>query len=201
MSTIRDIGNKLYSNEKKYTPTFLSKLNEIEKKKLRENTDNENAFLILVLYLLLISFVLVMLIIISQSDKHSPYPDDRKFRGDLKSKELSFWDKVYYIIFGRHRVPKHASACTHLTCRKAGTDNSIKQGSSSGNENNNKYDYLSVFNNIKEEGNNSDNSRNELDAQFNDSRKCLIGDGASNNNSSGNDKYSYLGYLDDVELD
>ena len=195
MSTIKDIGNKLYSKEKIYTPTFISKLNDSEKQKLRNNTDDENSFLILVLYLLLISFVIVMLILISQGDKHSPYPDDRKFRGDMKSKELSFLDKVYYLIFGRHRVPNHASACTHLTCRKAGTisgDDNIRQGS-----NDTKYNYLSVFNNVSNNDGN-DNDNNELDAQFNESRKCLIGDAVSNNS---NNKYSYLGYIDDDELD
>jgi hypothetical protein len=201
MSTIKDIGNKLYSNEKIYTPTFISKLNDSEKKKLRDNTDDENSFLILVLYLLLISFVIVMLILISQGDKHSPYPDDRKFRGDKKSKELSFWDKTYYLIFGRHRVPNHASACTHLTCRKAGTmsgnNDTIRQGSTD-----TKYDYLSVFNNISgssDNGNDSGDS-SELDSQFNESRKCLIGNDLSNDNNNG--KYSYLGAsIDDVELD
>lgn len=199
MTTIKDIGNKLYSKEKIYTPTFISKLNDSEKKKLRDNTDNENTFLILVLYLLLISFVIVMLILISQGDKHSPYPDDRKFRGDKKSKELSFWDKLYYLIFGRHRFPNHASACTHLTCRKAGiipSDDNIHQGPED-----TKYDYLSVFNNVSnvDNGYNSDNSDNELDSQFNKSRKCLIGNEMSNSN---NNKYSYLGVsIDNVELD
>lgn len=197
MTTIKDIENKLYSKEKIYTPTFITKLNEIEKQKLRENKDNENSFLILILYLLLISFVVVMLILISQGDKHSPYPDDRKFRGDLKSKELSFWDKVYYLVFGRHRVPKHSSSCNHLTCRKnvSSTDNSIKKGESSNNTDNNKYDYLSVFNNVKEEENNNNNNGNELDAHFNDSRKCLIGNSLTNK-SNNNNKYSYLGYLE-----
>lgn len=198
MTTLKDIGNKLYSKEKKYTPTFISKLNDSEKNKLRDNTDDENSFLILVLYLLLISFVIVMLILISQGDKHSPYPDDRKFRGDIKSKELSFLDKVYYLIFGRHRIPNYASACTHLTCRKAGTmsggDDNIKQGS-----NDTKYDYLNVFDNISNNGNNvNHDDNNELDTQFNESRKCLIANDTSNNN---NNKYAYLGFIDDVELD
>jgi hypothetical protein len=192
MTDINQITKSLYAKEKIYTPTFISKLNDTEKKNLRDNTDSENSFLMLVIYLLLITFVIVMLILISQGDKYNPYPDERKFEGDKKMKEPGFFDKIYFFITGRHRVPTHASSCTHLSCKKANT-HSLNNVSNTVNDN---YNYLSGNQTTKNNfGNNS--STSEYESQFDNSRRCLI-----NNEQGNNNKHSYLSYnIDPVDLD
>jgi hypothetical protein len=202
MSTKQEIEKKLFLSENKYSPTFISKLSDLEKKKLYIKTDEDINLLILILYIMIISFIVIMLIVISQGDKYNQYPDDRKFRNDKKEKkDISFWNKIYYLLFGSLPFKNHKSNTSHLNCEKANCNNQneniIKNNYNDfDNDFDKKYLYLNSFMNNYNSNSDLDSNQNYTN-QFNESRKCLSGSGLSNNM---NDNYSYLG-LDFEQLD
>ena len=206
MDKLKNINKRLLDSNKKYEPVAIAKLSNNDRHKLLTSTSDETSYLILVLYIILILFVSLTILIVIQGDKESPYKIPRKFKGDYeKEKDLTIWDKIYYLIFGTHKVNKYESQCNHLTCKKATYHN---------NENNNSYDiqgkrkilsnndkkyqYLETFinNDIKHYSNcnglSYNNNNNNYTSQFNSSRKCLTGSFNNNNNNNNNNKYSYL---------
>jgi len=188
MSKLKNIENKLFSQEYKYTPTFINKLNAIEKAKLQKTQNEETSLLILIVYILLVVFIVIMIVIISQGDKYNKYPEKRQLIGDIKnndSKNKTFWEKLYYIIFGVLPISvKYKSNTSHLTCVKNGTCNDNTTITTK-NTTDKKYDYLNTFNNGK-----NDNVESTYKKQFDESRKCLISNNKLSNSSDA--KYDYL---------
>lgn len=218
MDKLKNIDKKLLESDKKYEAASVARLSNNDRQKLRASTSDESSYLILVLYIILILFVSLTLLIVIQGDKESPYKIHRKFKGDYKEKkELTIWDKIYYLFFGSHRVNKYESQCDHLSCKKVpyhsnsnnnGYDNNGKRRILSNNDK--KYKYLESFNDNSNNNNDTNmysncdgssyNNSNYI-SQFNSSRKCLTGSFNLNNNGKNNSKYSYLSHSDFEELD
>jgi hypothetical protein len=223
METIKKIQNSIENSVSRNSQASLNRLSNNNKQKVKDITQEESAYLVLILYILLILFVSVTLIIIVQGDKLNPYTDTkhRKFSGDISNKKaLSVWDKLYYIIFGSHKVNnRYESRTEHLECSR--TDYpacGINKGEHSTQSRlNSKYSYLESFYNIVSNiSNNNLNNKfykecndSSYLGQFEESRKCLLNDNTSNScsssnvnnnsitdNNSCNGKYSYL----DLEL-
>lgn len=201
MSTNKNIENSLFKSEKIYSPTFISKLSNIEKRKLHTTIKEESSYLILLLYILLILFVSITLIIILKGDKNnSRIPN--KFYGDANNKKsLSIWNKLYYIIFGSYiKQNPYSSNTNHLECSRSNypVNTDIQSNTVINTSSNDKYKYLETFNVLS---NNVSNSINEYFTQFEESRKCLINNSNNNSNTKNNIKYSYLANTEYSNLD
>lgn len=220
MEKLKSIQNSIEKTVSKNYQASINKLSNNNKQKIKDITLEESSYLFLILYILLILFVSITLIIIIQGDKYNPYNIPNKFSGDINRKtHLSFWDKLYFLIFGKHKVNnKFESRTEYLDCVRSDYPVCFlnKVENSKNKSLNSKYKYLESFYNVLSNiGNNNLNNNfykgcnnsSYLD-QFEESRKCLINNTVSKSCNSNNDlldnndnskcksKYSYL----DLEL-